>query len=214
MKPFVIGVAGGTSSGKSTVADYMRVALGGDKVSIIVLDNYYLDFSHLQLEERKKINFDHPNTLNWDLINRDLNSLIAGDDIYMPVYDYGKYTQGLDSILVKSTSIIVIEGIFALLNDSPIYDLLDLKIYVDTAADIRLARKIERDISQRGRNLEEVLTQYFQLVRLMHQQFISPTKRNAHIIIPHGANTAALEMILARVNAAINREDLLGNLKL
>ncbi len=213
MKPFIIAVAGGTSSGKSTVAEYIRIALGSDKVSVMFLDSYYLDFAHLSLEERKKINFDHPDVLNWDLIQKTLKALMIGQDIHMPVYDYSNYTASNDSILVKSTKVIVIEGIFALLDDSPIYEFLDLKIYVDTAPDIRLARKLERDIKHRRRTVQEVLTQYLGIVRVMHQQFISPTKRNAHIIIPHGANTAALEMIIARINAAINHDDLLGDLQ-
>jgi uridine kinase len=213
MKPFIIAVAGGTSSGKSTVAEYIRIALGSDKVSVMLLDSYYLDFAHLALDERKKINFDHPDVLNWNLIKQDLTSLIKGQDIHMPVYDYSNYTASNDSIVVKSTQVIIIEGIFALLDDSPIYEFLDLKIYVDTAPDIRLARKLERDIKHRGRTVQEVLAQYLGIVRVMHQQFISPTKRNAHIIIPHGANTAALEMIIARINAAINHDDLLGDLQ-
>jgi uridine kinase len=213
MKPFIIGVAGGTSSGKSTVAEYIKIALGSEKVSVMLLDSYYLDFAHLSSEERKKINFDHPNVLNWELIRKDLDSLMSGEDIHMPVYDYSNNTVSSDSILVKSTKVIIIEGIFALLDDSPIYEFLDLKIYVDTAPDIRLARKLDRDIKHRGRTVEEVLTQYLGIVRIMHQQFISPTKRNAHIIIPHGANSAALEMIIARINAAINHVDLLGDLQ-
>lgn len=213
MKPFIIGVAGGTSSGKSTVAEYIKIALGSEKVSVMLLDSYYLDFAHLSSEERKKINFDHPDVLNWELIRKDLDSLMSGEDIHMPVYDYSNNTVSSDSILVKSTKVIIIEGIFALLDDSPIYEFLDLKIYVDTAPDIRLARKLDRDIKHRGRTVEEVLTQYLGIVRIMHQQFISPTKRNAHIIIPHGANSAALEMIIARINAAINHVDLLGDLQ-
>ena len=214
MSPFIIGVAGGTSSGKSTVAEYIKIALGSDKVSVMLLDSYYLDFAYLELQERKKINFDHPDTLNWNLIQQDLDLLRSGQDIHMPVYDYSNYTVNNNTILVKSTQVIIIEGIFSLLADSPIYKHLDLKIYVDTAPDIRLARKLERDILHRGRSIEEVLQQYLDIVRVMHQQFISPSKRNAHIIIPHGANSAALEMIIARINAAINHDNLLGSLQL
>lgn len=205
---FVIGVAGGSGSGKSTVTNHIIDSIGEDKVAVIIQDNYYRDLGHLSQEQRRKVNFDHPDAFDWELMKEHIESLINGQAIQMPVYDYALDTRSNEVINVAPAPIIVIEGLFALL-DSALRDFMSLRIYVDTAADIRFIRRLQRDIIERGRSTESVINQYIESVRPMHQQFIDPTKRNAHIIIPHGANRAALEMIVARVKAALNKEELL-----
>lgn len=205
---FVIGVAGGSGSGKSTVTNHIIDAVGNDKVAVIIQDNYYRDLGHLSQEQRRKVNFDHPDAFDWELMKEHIAALVNGQAIQMPVYDYTLDTRSDEVINVAPAPIVVVEGLFALL-DSAIRDFMSLRIYVDTASDIRFIRRLQRDIIERGRSTESVIKQYIESVRPMHQQFIDPTKRNAHIIIPHGANRAALEMIIARVNAALNKEELL-----
>jgi len=204
-RTFLIGVAGGSASGKSTVTEYITKALGVDNVAVIVLDNYYVSLAELTFEERLKINFDHPDAFDWDLLYSDLVKLCDGNAINMPIYDYINYTRKADSTIVNPVKILVFEGLFALL-DPRIRELMSLQIYVDTADDIRFIRRLQRDIAERGRTTESVITQYLQYVRPMHRQFIEPTKRYANIIIPHGANKAALEMIEARLKAQLNNE--------
>lgn len=208
MSCFVIGVAGGSGSGKSTVTRHIIDSVGVDKVAVIIQDNYYRDLDHLNPEQRRKVNFDHPDAFDWELMKQHIAELVNGQPIQMPVYDYALDTRSDDTITVAPAPIIVIEGLFALL-DPILRDFMSLRVYVDTAADIRFIRRLQRDLVERGRNTESVIKQYIESVRPMHQQFIDPTKRNAHIIIPHGANRAALEMIIARVNAALNKEELL-----
>ncbi|MDD3267476.1 MAG: uridine kinase [Burkholderiales bacterium] len=208
MSCFVIGVAGGSGSGKSTVTNHIIESVGKDKVAVIIQDNYYCDLGHLNKEQRRKVNFDHPDAFDWDLMKEHIASLVNGQAVQMPVYDYTLDTRSREVINVAPAPIIVIEGLFALL-DPVLRDFMSLRIYVDTAPDIRFIRRLQRDILERGRSTESVIKQYIESVRPMHQQFIDPTKRNAHIIIPHGANRAALEMVVARVNAALNKEELL-----
>jgi len=207
MNSFIIGVAGGSGSGKSTVTDHIVGAIGQKNVAVLIQDNYYLDLIHLTHEERRRVNFDHPDAFDWELMLKHLDALANGLPVEMPTYDYTKDTRKEETITVLPSPIIVVEGLFALL-DADLRKYMSLRIYVDTADDIRFIRRLERDINERGRSTESVIKQYLESVRPMHRQFIEPSKRNAHIIIPHGANKAALEMIVARVRAAINREEL------
>lgn len=204
---FIIGVAGGSGSGKSTVTEHIVNAISSKRVAVLVQDNYYLDLAHLEPAERRKVNFDHPDSFDWELMLAHLDQLANGLPIAMPTYDYVRDTRCEETIMVLPSPIIVVEGLFALL-DERMRKFMALRIFVDTADDIRFIRRLERDILERGRSTSSVITQYLESVRPMHRQFIEPTKRNAHIIIPHGANRAALEMIIARVKAAINNEEL------
>ncbi len=211
METFIIGVAGGSGSGKSTVTEHIITASGDDKPAVIMQDYYYKDISHLTLEERNKVNFDHPDAFDWDLLKKHINDLYNGVAIEMPTYDFALHARKSDTIKVMPSRIVIFEGIFALM-DKSLRHLMALKIYVDTAPDIRFIRRLQRDISERGRTAESVIKQYSEYVRPMHNQFVEPTKRNSHIIIPHGANKAALEMIVARIRAVLNHEQLIdGN---
>jgi uridine kinase len=207
MPSFIIGVAGGSGSGKSTVTEHIVSAIGIEQVAVIIQDNYYRDLAHLTPEQRRKVNFDHPDSFDWELMLKHIDDLANGLPIEMPTYDYARDTRKAETLTVLPAPIIVIEGLFALL-DSNMRKYMALRIFVDTADDIRFIRRLERDISERGRTTESVIKQYLESVRPMHRQFIEPSKRNAHIIIPHGANKAALEMIVARVKAAINNDEL------
>lgn len=207
MSSFIIGVAGGSGSGKSTVTEHIVGAIGADKVAVIIQDNYYVDLGHLTPEQRRKVNFDHPDSFDWELMLKQIDDLSNGVPIEMPTYDYSRDTRRSETITVLPAPIIVIEGLFALL-DASMRKYMALRIFVDTADDIRFIRRLQRDIIERGRSTESVIKQYLESVRPMHRQFIEPSKRNAHIIIPHGANKAALEMLVARVRAAINHEEL------
>ncbi|MDQ5947873.1 MAG: uridine kinase [Pseudomonadota bacterium] len=207
MSSFIIGVAGGSGSGKSTVTEHIVGAIGADKVAVIIQDNYYVDLGHLTPEQRRKVNFDHPDSFDWELMLKQIDDLSNGVPIEMPTYDYSRDTRRAETITVLPAPIIVIEGLFALL-DASMRKYMALRIFVDTADDIRFIRRLQRDIIERGRSTESVIKQYLESVRPMHRQFIEPSKRNAHIIIPHGANKAALEMLVARVRAAINHEEL------
>jgi uridine kinase len=208
MASFIIGVAGGSGSGKSTVTEHIEEAIGSDKVAVIMQDSYYKDLSHLSLDNRRKINFDHPDAFDWELLTQHIYNLYNGIPIEMPTYDFAQYTRLSTTRLVIPAQIVVFEGIFTLM-DKQLSRLMALKIFVDTAADIRFIRRLQRDIQDRGRTPESVIKQYLNFVRPMHKQFIEPTKRYSHIIIPHGANKAALEMIIARVKAVLNNDQLM-----
>ena len=207
MSCFIIGVAGGSGSGKSTVTEHIVNSIGGDKVAVVMQDYYYKDLSHLTLDVRKTINFDHPDSFDWELLRSHLNSLYNGMPIEMPTYDYAEYTRKPDTITIIPSQVVVFEGIFALM-ENELRNMMALKIFVDTAADIRFIRRLQRDIESRGRTAQNVIKQYLEFVRPMHKKFIEPTKRFSHIIIPHGANRAALEMIVARINAVLNHEQI------
>ena len=207
MSSFVIGVAGGSGSGKSTVTEHILDSVGANNVAVLIQDNYYKDLAALTPEQRRKVNFDHPDAFDWELLLRHLDDLVHGLPINMPIYDFTRDTRSENTTLVLPSPVIVIEGLFSLL-DPNLLKYMSLRIFVDTADDIRFIRRLQRDITERGRSTESVIKQYLESVRPMHRQFIEPTKRNAHIIIPHGANKAALEMIVARVRSAINEDEL------
>lgn len=193
-KPFIIGIGGGTSSGKTTVAKSIINHLEKD-ITYVSYDNYYLDQSHLSLGERSKINFDHPSSLDTDKLLEDLQDLINGKEIQMPKYDFVTHTRDKKSFLIKPNKIILVEGILAL-NNIKLRDLMDIKIFVDTEADERFIRRLTRDLSERGREIQDIIRQYQITVKPMHVQFIEPTKVFADIIIPSGYNKAAVDIVI------------------
>jgi uridine kinase len=203
-QPFIIGVAGGSGSGKSTVSQKVLAAFGADMVSVVMQDDYYLDQTHLSPEVRPHTNYDHPQAFEWSLLVQHVQDLRNGKAIEMPEYDFKLHNRSSHTIPVKPAPVIVIEGLFALY-DPDLCDMMSLKIFVDTASDIRFIRRMQRDITERGRSVESVVNQYLETVRPMHKQFIEPTKRNADIIIPHGANGPAVDMITTKVASVIGQ---------
>lgn len=210
MKSFIIGVAGGSGSGKSTVTEHIIGAIGKENVAVLMQDSYYKDLSMLTPEERRMVNFDHPDAFDWDLLKQHINDLYNGLPVEVPTYDFAKDTRKKETVVVSPAPIMVFEGIFALKN-SELRKLMALRIFVDTAPDIRFIRRLQRDIEHRGRSVESVVKQYLEFVRPMYKKFIDPTKRYSHINIPHGANRAALEMIVARIKAVLNQDVLLDD---
>ncbi len=207
MKPFIIGVSGGSGSGKSTVTEQIIHAVGEENVTIFIQDNFYLDRSNLTMEEREKINFDHPAALDWKLMTKLLDDLANGVPVEMPQYDFTSHTRLAESKTVTPAQIIVVEGIFGLY-DEVMCKQMALRIFVDTAGDIRLMRRLKRDISERARTLDSVIEQYSKFVRPMYKKFVEPTKEAAHIIIPHGSNKAAIEMIVSRIHSVLSKHQI------
>ena len=199
VKPLIIGIAGGSGSGKTTVARRVAEALEDASVAFIDMDAYYRNFAHLSAEERKRVNWDHPDAFDLDLFVSQMSALAQGRTIEKPVYDFVAHLRRQSTECVKPTDVIVIDGIL-LFVDRRVRELCDVKIYVDADADIRLIRRIERDMAERGRPLEEILTQYLTTVRPMHLEFVEPSKRWADVILPQGGhNLIAIEMIVAKI---------------
>jgi uridine kinase len=199
VKPLIIGIAGGTGSGKSTVARNVAQALHTESVAFIDMDAYYLNFAHLPYAERKKINWDHPDAFDWALLIDQLQRLAAGESIAKPVYDFVNHTRTTQTVVVPPAHVVVVDGIL-LFSDGRVRELCDVKVFVDADADIRLIRRIRRDTAKRGRALDEVLDQYLTTVQPMHLQFVEPTKRYADVIVPRGGHNAiAIEMIVAKI---------------
>jgi uridine kinase len=199
MKPLVIGIAGGTGSGKSTVARNVAAALGDASVAFIDMDAYYLDHGHLPLEERKKVNWDHPNAFDWDHLVAQLAQLAGGSAIDKPVYDFVLHARSADTVRIPPADVVVIDGIL-LFTDPRVRELCDVKVFVDADADVRLIRRIRRDMSKRGRPLADILEQYLSTVQPMHLEFVEPSKRYADVIVPRGGhNPVAIEMIAAKI---------------
>jgi len=202
----VIGIAGGSGSGKTTVVNKITQGLPPASVSIIYQDAYYWDNGHLSLQEKKQINFDHPDSIEWDLLIQDLDTLIAGYSIKMPVYSYVKCAREKETITVLPKRVIIVEGILILTNEE-LRNRFNVKVFVDADADDRLIRIIQRDILERGRSVETVLTHYETFVKPMHLQFIEPSKRYADLIIPQGGeNEVAIELLASRINWKLNQE--------
>lgn len=205
-QPLIIGVAGGTGSGKTTVSNSILERVGSDQISYIQHDHYYRDRSHLPPEERGKINFDHPDSLENELLARHLKMLKEGQAVEVPQYDFTTHIRKPETTRVEPRRVILVEGIliFAV---KALRDLMDIKVFVDTDADIRLIRRIRRDMTERGRTLESVIRQYTESVRPMHLEFVEPSKRYADIIIPEGGfNVTAIDMVVAKVEAMIGGE--------
>jgi len=191
----IIGIAGGTGSGKTTVVKKIAERLPENAVAIISQDAYYYDGSHLPIEERQKINFDHPDSIEFDLIINHLSKLQAGETINQPLYSYVTCTRSDETVVIKPKEVIIIEGILILTNPQ-LRDMMDLKVFVDAEADERLMRVIKRDIRERGRTTEQVLERYNATVKPMHLQFIEPTKRYADLIVPQGGkNRVAIDIL-------------------
>ncbi|HEY5440004.1 MAG TPA: uridine kinase [Gemmatimonadaceae bacterium] len=203
MKPLVIGVAGGTGAGKSTVARNVAAALGDASVAFIDMDAYYLDHGHLSLEERRKVNWDHPNAFDWDHLVSQLAQLGGGQAIDKPVYDFVNHARSDETVRIPPADVVVIDGIL-LFVDARVRDLCDVKVFVDADADVRLIRRIHRDMAKRGRPLAEILDQYLSTVQPMHLEFVEPSKRYADVIVPRGGhNPVAIEMIVAKISHRI-----------
>lgn len=198
-RPFMIGVAGGSSSGKTTISERLVALTGEHQLSRIELDSYYLDRSDQSLKERSQANYDHPDAFDWDLLNDHLAALANGASVPVPIYDYALHNRSGETRQVKPNRIVVVDGILVLY-DRALRERFDLKIFVDTAADVRLIRRLQRDVAERGRTTESVIEQYLGTVKPAHERFIEPSKRHADVIIPEGGlNRPALDVLLARV---------------
>ena len=199
MKPFLIGIAGGTGSGKTSVARRIYESLHVESAAFLDYDAYYKELGHLSLEERGAINFDHPDSLDVELFIHHLERLIEGDAIEKPVYDFTRHTRAPETVRVEPRDVVLVDGIL-LFADATLREMFDLKIFVDTEADVRFIRRLRRDLEERGRSLDSVIEQYLKTVRPMHFEFVEPTKRYADVILPRGGqNTAGIEVIAARI---------------
>jgi uridine kinase len=199
MKPLVIGVAGGSGSGKTTVARKVAQLLEDASVAFIDMDAYYKNLTHLSYEERRHVNWDHPDAFDLELFVHQLGCLAAGHAIEKPVYDFVTHARAPQSVPVEPAQVVVVDGIL-LFVDARVRELCDVKVYVDADADIRLLRRLRRDMRKRGRPLEEIIEQYLTTVRPMHLEFVEPTKRYADVIVPRGGhNEIAIEMIVAKI---------------
>ena len=205
-KPIVIGIAGGTCSGKSSIAKILVEDLDNKTITIIKEDDYYKDQSHLPMEERVKTNYDHPLAFDFDLMKQHLHDLIDRKTIEKPTYDYTVHNRSTVTEIIHPSDIIIIEGLFALYNEE-IRSLEDIKIFVDTAADERFIRRLQRDVIERARTVESITNQYLTTVKPMHDQFIEPTKQYADVIIPQGkTNTVAIDLLKTKINSIIKEK--------
>lgn len=205
LRPIIIGVAGGTGSGKTTVAFAILEKVGWNRIALIQHDSYYYDASNLPLEERARLNFDHPDALETPLLVEHLKLLRAGQPVQIPTYDFRTHTRLAETRLVNPEPVILVEGIL-IFAEPALRELFDVKIFVDADADIRFMRRLERDLKERGRSLDSIIEQYMTTVRPMHLEFVEPSKRYAHVIIPEGGhNTVALDMVVARVQTLLGK---------
>lgn len=193
-KTLIIGIAGGTGSGKSTLTKHL-VSYFNEEVTVIAHDNYYKAHDDMTYEERVHLNYDHPNSFDTDLMIEHLKELKAGHSIECPVYDYTVHNRSKNTIKIVPNKVIIVEGIL-IFENLDLCDMMDIRIFVDTDADVRILRRIKRDVMERARSLESVINQYLTTVKPMHEQFVEPSKKNAHIIVPEGGhNQVAMEMI-------------------
>ena len=203
-KPIIIGIAGGSASGKTSIAKRLKkVFEESQSVVIIRLDDYYKCQDHLPMEERTKTNYDHPFAFDMDLLVEHLDALANGQAIEKPTYDYVNHTRAKETETISPCDVLVLEGLFVL-EDETLRSRLDMKIFVDTDADIRFIRRLKRDVRDRGRTLESVVEQYTQTVRVMHNLFIEPSRRHADIIIPEGGhNVVAIDLLVTKISSII-----------
>jgi uridine kinase len=205
MAPLVVGIAGGTGSGKTTVAKTIATALPSSHVAMIEFDAYYRDLPHLLPEERAKINFDHPDSLEVELLVDHLTALKESRAVDVPIYDFKTHRRRPESRRVEPARVVLVEGILVFV-DARLRDAMDMKIFVDTDADIRVFRRIRRDMEHRGRSFESIRDQYYKTVRPMHLQFVEPSKRWADLIIPEGGNNkVALDLIISKLESVLAR---------
>ena len=205
-KHIVIGVAGGTGSGKTTVSQAILDRVGSDQIAYLQHDSYYRDRSQVPPEERATANFDHPDALESELLAHHLASLKTGQTVQVPIYDFTTHTRKARTVAVEPRKVILVEGIL-IFTEKALRELMDIKVFVDTDSDVRFIRRLQRDINERGRTMESVIRQYTETVRPMHLEFVEPSKRYADVIIPEGGfNLAAIDMLVAKVNAMIDSE--------
>ncbi len=202
-RPVIIGIAGGSGSGKTTIAKSVVTAVGVNTVSLIQHDAYYRDLPHLALEERSKVNYDHPDSLETELLIHHIEELRAGREINRPVYDFSTHSRTTKTVLVRPEPVVVIEGILVL-SEPDLRNVMDLRIYVDADSDLRLMRRLRRDIIERERTLDSVMRQYEETVRPMHLQFVEPSKRYADIIVPGGYNAGAVGTIILMIRDVLS----------
>lgn len=205
-RPLVIGIAGGSGSGKSTIAEALVRELGPERSVLLLHDAYYRDRSDESPAERERHNYDHPDALQTDLLVEHLRALLAGNAVQQPLYDFRTHTRDAKTRLVQPRPVILIEGVLALV-DPDLRQLMDLKIFVDTDADIRFMRRLQRDLHERGRSMESVFQQYLSTVRPMHIEFVEPCRARADLVIPEGYNTGAVATVLAMVREFLRRRD-------
>jgi len=203
-KPLIIGVAGGTASGKTTVANAIMDSINHPQMVVIPHDAYYKDASHLPLAERAKINFDHPDALETDLMVRHVRELIAGRPVEVPVYDFATHSRLPKGLVRKPAKVIIIEGIL-IFCEQELRELMDVKIFVDTDADLRFIRRLKRDIQERNRSLDSVISQYMATVRPMHIAFVEPSRKYADIIIPEGYNPVSTDLVVTLIRQRLRR---------
>ena len=204
METMVIGIAGGTGSGKTTLTKKLKERFGPD-VSVIYHDNYYKRHEGMTYEERSKLNYDHPDAFDTERLVRDLITLRSGESIQCPVYDYTVHNRSDKTVEVKPTRVVIVEGIL-IFENKPLRDLMDIKIFVDTDADVRILRRILRDVKERERTLDSVVDQYLTTVKPMHEAFVEPSKKYADVIVPAGGyNVVALDMIVGRIKEHVGK---------
>lgn len=202
-KPVVVGVAGGTASGKTTIFEAILDRVGRDRIAFIQHDAYYRDLSHLPLEARREVNFDHPNALESDLLVEHLGALCRGEIVAIPVYDFAAHVRLPQTCRVEPKPVILVEGIL-IFAEKQLREWFDIKIYVDADADLRFIRRLRRDIAERGRTMDSVIDQYLNTVRPMHMEFVELSKRYADVIIPTGGfNTIAVDMVATKIMTMI-----------
>ena len=202
MDTMIIGIAGGTGSGKTTLTEKLKAEFGED-VSVLYHDNYYKSHSEMPYEERTKLNYDHPDAFDTDRMIQDIQALRRGETVRCPVYDYTIHDRSGETVEVRPTKVIIVEGILIFENQA-LRELMDIKIFVDTDADVRILRRIMRDVKKRGRSLDSVVKQYLTTVKPMHEQFVEPSKRFADIVVLEGGhNLVALDMIIGRIRAHV-----------
>lgn len=203
-KKVLIGIAGGSASGKTSIACQIK-EMFENKVVIIREDDYYKDRSDITYEERTKINYDHPFAFDHDLLMKDLNSLVNGEPIEKPIYDFTVHNRSNKTERIEPCEVIIVEGLFVL-EEETIRELLDIKIFVDTPADVRFIRRLLRDVKERKRDLDSVVNQYSNTVRIMHEQFVEPSKKYADLIVPEGgSNEVAIDLIATKINDILNK---------
>ena len=204
MNTIFIGIAGGTGSGKTTLTEHLAQRFGPD-ISVVHHDNYYKAHHDMSYEERSKLNYDHPDSFDTDMLVEAVKELKRGHSVVCPVYDYTVHDRSDKTVTVNPAKVVIVEGIL-IFSCKELCRQMDIKIYVDTDADVRILRRIMRDVRDRGRSLDSVVNQYLSTVKPMHEQFVEPSKRNADIIIPEGGhNLVAMEMVMERVRAHLQR---------
>ncbi|CAM2871767.1 MULTISPECIES: uridine kinase [Dellaglioa] len=205
-RPIIIGVTGGTGSGKTTVSNAIYSQLAGESIMILQQDTYYNDQADMSMDDRKAVNYDHPLAFDNDRMISDLEQLLNNEAIDMPVYDYTKFTRSSETIKTEPQDVIIVEGIL-ILGDERLRNLMDIKVFVDTDDDLRIIRRITRDMKERDRSLQSIINQYVKTVKPMYNQFIEPTKRYADIIVPEGgANTVAIDLLSTKVRDILQKD--------